>query len=140
MFLIRRSYEHVNYSLGRLRGWLVMIVVAFFGAAAGAAGAAANLALVGTLGFAELDSAAGDTSLMETFASIGVTLACAAVVAGMVVMVCDWISPMLVRSSERDRLHSRWGLRWLGVSFAMMPFVFVFAVLALFALGFNVNG
>lgn len=137
--MIRRSVHYASYSLVRLRGWVIIVFLAIFGAAVGAAGAAANLALVGTLGFAEPGSSAANQGFADTIASIGVTLACAAVVAGIVVTACDRFAPLMVSSSHHDRLQSRWGLRWVGISFAMTPFILVCVVLTLMALGLDIS-
>lgn len=138
--MIRRSVHYANYSLIRLRGWALLCAMALIGAGIGAAAAAADLALVGTLGLGGLDSSAGAHSLGQTLGAVGVTLAVAAVVAGAVIWVSDKAAPLMARTREDDRLNSRWGLRWVAISFAMVPLAFVFVVLALFALGFDING
>jgi hypothetical protein len=137
--MIRRSVHYASYSLLRLRGWAILVVLAMFGGGIGAAGAAANLALVGALGFATPGSTAGSQGLGGVAASIGVTLACAAVVAGIVLTACDWFAPLMVRANDHDRLQSRWGLRWVGISFAMAPFILVGVVLALMAFGLDIG-
>lgn len=138
-FVIRRSVHFASYSFARLRGWVIIVSIAAFSAGVGAGVAAANLALVGALGLAEFDNGPYEGHA-DTLAAFAITLACAAAVAALVVFVCDRFAPRLVRAHERDRLQSRWGLRWVGISFAMTPFLLVCVVLALLALGFDING
>ena len=71
--------------------------------------------------------------------AIGVTTGMAALAVGIVVWISDRCAPLMVRTREDDRLNSRWGLRWVSISFAMVPFVFVAVILALMALGLDVN-
>jgi uncharacterized membrane protein YidH (DUF202 family) len=138
--MLRRSVHYANYSLIRIRGWALLCVMAVVGVGVGAAAAAADLALVGTLGLGGFDSTAGTHSAMQTLAAFGITLAVAVVVMGGLIWVSDRAAPLMARTRDDDRLNSRWGLRWVAISFAMVPLVFVFVVLALMALGLDVNG
>lgn len=135
--MVRRSLHQASYSLHRLRDWVIIIAVAATGVAAGACGVAASMVLIGGLGFGESDSGwqvSGATNIL--FATAVLTAAAVIVIAAMI-WLSDRSAPLMVRSNEHDRLHSRWGLRVTAITSAVMPFVLAGVMIAMMAFGFN---
>ncbi|MBI5311204.1 MAG: hypothetical protein HZB14_09325 [Actinobacteria bacterium] len=137
--MFRRSVHYANYSIYRLRGFALLCVMAAVGVAVGAVMSAADMLLIGALGLGEFHSEAAPEPVSNTLMALGVTVGMAALALAVVVWISDRCAPLMVRTRESDRLNSRWGLRWVSVSFALIPFVFVAVVLALMALGFGIN-
>lgn len=137
--MFKRSVHYANYSIYRMRGFALLCVMAAVGVAVGAVMAAADMLLVATLGLGEFHSGAEAGPLSDSLMALGVTVAMAALAVGVAIWISDCAAPLMVRTRAEDRLNSRWGLRWVSVSFALIPFVFVAVVLALLALGFDLN-
>lgn len=137
--MIKRSVHYANYSMYRLRGFALLCLMAAVGVAVGAVMVAIDMLVIGTLGLGDLTSSVGREGAGEHLAAIGVTLAMALAAVGISIAISDRCAPLMVRTRDEDRLNSRWGLRWVSISFAMVPFFFVAVVLALMALGFDIN-
>lgn len=135
--MVRRSLDHANYSLHRLRGWVILVVIAVTGVTAGACGVAAGMLLVGALGFSQSDAGWQVDGALNALFATSVLAAAAVIVIAVMIWLCDRSAPLMVRSSEHDRMHSRWGLRMTAVTAAAMPFALAGVVIVLMALGFE---
>lgn len=134
--MIKRSVHHASYSMYRIRGAALLCLMAGAGVGIGAVMASADLVLIGAIGLGSL-SEAGSSS--DSLMALGVTLGMAALAVGVAIWMADRCAPLMRRTREDDRLNSRWGLRWVSISFALVPFIFVAVALALMALGFDFN-
>lgn len=135
--MIKRSVHHASYSMYRIRGAALLCVMAAVGVGVGAVMTAADMVLIGALDIGGFRS--GEATTIDALVAMGITLAMAALAVAISIAISDRCAPLMRRSREDDRLNSRWGLRWVSISFAMVPFFFVVMVLALFALGYDVS-
>lgn len=135
--MIKRSVHNASYSIYRIRGAMLLCVMAAVGVGVGAVMAAANMVVIGALDIGGFRS--GEATTSDALIALAVTLAMAALATFVSIALSDRCAPLMRRTRDEDRLNSRWGLRWVSVSFALVPFFFVAVVLALFALGFDVS-
>lgn len=135
--MIKRSVHHASYSMYRIRGAVLLGVMAAVGVGVGAVMAAANMVLIGALDIGGFKS--GEATATDALMALGVTVAMAALATVISIAVSDRCAPLMRRTREDDRLNSRWGLRWVSISFALVPFFFAAMILVLFALGYDVN-
>lgn len=133
--MVRRSLHQASYSLHRLRDWLIIVAIAATGVAAGACGVAAGMVLIGALGFGDADSGWHVSGALNTLFATCVLAAAAVIVIAAMIWLSDRSAPLMVRSSEHDRLHSRWGLRMTALISSVLPFVFAGIAILMMALG-----
>lgn len=137
--MVKRSIEHANYSLHRLRDWVIIVALAATGVTAGACGVAAAMTLFGALGSGAPDATWQVEGAADTIAAAAVLAAAAVIVFAVMVWLSDRAAPLMVRSNEQDRMHSRWGLRMTAVTSAALPFVVGCVGVLLMALGVQFN-